>query len=77
MIVGHDIFLRLHIFTSSSKLVVIFAVVVFLTVMVVFAAHCRNIYGIAVHGSTHVIDTASRGLISLLAVVKEGDQEEK
>ena len=45
--------------------------------MVVFAAHCRNIYGIAVHGSTHMIDTAVQGFISLLAVVQEGDQEEK
>ena len=45
--------------------------------MVVFAAHCRNIYGIAVHESAHVIDTAAQGLISLLAVVQEGDQEEK
>ena len=77
MIGGHDIFLRLHIFTSSSKLVNILVVVVFLTVMVVFAAHFRNIYGIAVDGSTHVIDRAAQGFIYLLAVVQEGNQEEK
>ena len=45
--------------------------------MVAFAAHCRNIYGIAMHGSTHVIDTAAQGFISLLVVVQEGDQDEK
>ena len=44
--------------------------------MVVCAVHCRNIYDIAVHGSTHVIDTAVQGFISLLGVVQEGDQEE-
>ena len=57
-------------------MVVILVVVVFLTLMVVFAAHCRNIYGIAVHGSTHVIDTAAQGLISSSAVVQEGGQED-
>ena len=43
--------------------------------MVVFAAHCRTIYGIAAHGSTHVIDTAAHCLISSSAVVQEGGQE--
>ena len=63
---------------SSSKLVAILVVVVFLIVvfaMVVFTAHYRNIYGIAAHGSTHVIDTAAQGLIKLSAVVLEGGQE--
>ena len=44
--------------------------------MVALVAHCRNIYGIAVHGSTHVIDTAAQGLISSSAVVQEGGQKE-
>ena len=48
-------------------------VVVFL--IVVFAAHRRNIYGIFPHGSTHVIDTAAQGLISSSAVVQEGGQK--
>ena len=57
-------------------MVAILVVVVFLTVMVVFAAHCRNIYGIVVHGSTHVIDTAAQGIISSSAVIQEGGQED-
>ena len=71
---GMIYFLRLHIFMFSSNLAVSLVVVVFL--IVVFAAHCRNIYSIFPHGSTHVIDTAAQGIISSSAVVQEGGQED-
>ena len=59
---------------SSANLVVSLVVVIFL--IVVFAAHCCNIFSILPHGSTHVIDTAAQGIISSSAVVQEGGQED-
>ena len=55
-------------------MVVSLVVVVFL--IVVFAAHWRNIHGVFLHGFPHVIDTAAQGLISSSAVVQEGGQED-
>ena len=70
MIGGHDIFLKV------TRFYIIFKVGCY-SCRCRLPAHCRNIYGIAVHESKHMIGTAAQGLISLLAVVQEGDQKEK